>query len=594
MSETRPARRGHLASLLKLIPRRSGSAIVVLFLIAALLDGVSVGLILPFLSVIGGGGQDADSHRVLGVVINLFARAGLPFGLATLLALIGVSALLRTLVTYAGIAIQSRLIERLLVRLRLKIVSNFLRVSPSFYATRRGGELAQGFLEDIEKTGFAIGHAFKIVAGIALVLVWTLIMLVFSWRLTLLAALVSAALTVLVRLRVSYSSRLGAQIADAKRAMTGRIIELLSAVRVVWLSSTETFEIDRVGKSANRVADLSYRFARNTAFVNLIGENFATFALLGIVYLSVDRLNLSMATLVSFFFVMSRVLPMVHRLNVVRTELGGFLGHVDTALTLASAEDKPYVSRGSEVLPRITQGIAFRDVWFSYRPDEPVLRGVSLDVRRGETVALAGASGAGKSTIIDLLSRFYEPVKGAITVDGKPLASLALDNWRRKLGVVSQDVFLFSDTVAANIAYGAGPMTREDIEAISRTAHAHEFIAEMPQGYDTVLGDRGATMSGGQRQRIALARALARKPEVLILDEATSALDSESERFILDAIEKLAGHLTIIVIGHRLATLRKADRIYVLEAGRIVETGQHDELISAGGRYAQYCALQRV
>jgi subfamily B ATP-binding cassette protein MsbA len=251
------------------------------------------------------------------------------------------------------------------------------------------------------------------------------------------------------------------------------------------------------------------------------------------------------------------------------------------------------LASGRVELHRFDSAIAFRDVSFSYDGQARVLHDVSLEARKGEVVAIVGASGAGKSTLVDLLPRFYEPTRGVITLDGRDLREITLPSLRRLMGIVSQETVLFNDTVKANIAYGS--LDRFDaaaVEAAARAANAHAFIAALPMGYETVLGERGTRLSGGERQRIAIARALLRDPPILILDEATSALDSESEHLVQEAIDRLLEGRTVFVIAHRLSTVQHATQILVLERGRVVERGRHEELLAAGGVYRRLYDLQ--
>jgi subfamily B ATP-binding cassette protein MsbA len=240
----------------------------------------------------------------------------------------------------------------------------------------------------------------------------------------------------------------------------------------------------------------------------------------------------------------------------------------------------------------LRESLTFDRVTFAY-DDQPVLRDVSFTARRGEVVALVGASGAGKSTLVDLIPRFYEPTGGAITLDGVDTRDIALASLRGLTGIVSQDTVLFNDTVRSNIAYGAaGQFTAAQVEAAARAANAHGFISELPQGYETVLGERGTRLSGGQRQRLAIARALLTDPPILILDEATSALDTESERLVQEAIDRLLAGRTVFVIAHRLSTVVHADQILVLDRGAIVERGTHAELLAHRGTYYRLHAAQ--
>jgi subfamily B ATP-binding cassette protein MsbA len=247
---------------------------------------------------------------------------------------------------------------------------------------------------------------------------------------------------------------------------------------------------------------------------------------------------------------------------------------------------------GARTLPAFRDRIRYEHVSFAYRPGLPVLHDVEFEVRRGEVVALVGASGGGKSTTLDLLSRFYDPTSGRVTIDGVDLREATLASVRGQLGVVSQETILFHDSVRANIAYGMNGVPLSRVEDAARAAHAHDFIARLPDAYDTLIGDRGVLLSGGERQRLAIARALLRNPPILLLDEATSALDTESERLVQEALERLMRDRTVLVIAHRLSTVQHADRILVFDSGRIVQQGRHEELLAGSGPYRRLHELQ--
>jgi ABC-type multidrug transport system fused ATPase/permease subunit len=249
---------------------------------------------------------------------------------------------------------------------------------------------------------------------------------------------------------------------------------------------------------------------------------------------------------------------------------------------------------GGAAFAGLRRGIRLDDVWFAYRGKEPVLRGIALECRKGEMVALVGSSGCGKTTVVDLVMGFISPTRGTVMVDGVSIDTLNRDHWHQAIGYVPQDVNLFNDTVRANLLWGHPGATEADLAEAVRRADAEDFILELPRGYESVIGSRGVLLSGGQRQRLALARALIRNPEVLILDEATSALDAESERMIQHTIESLARRMTLIVVAHRLSTIQKADRIYVLEGGRIAEVGTWDELRMGNGRFNELRRLQAL
>jgi ATP-binding cassette subfamily B protein len=244
------------------------------------------------------------------------------------------------------------------------------------------------------------------------------------------------------------------------------------------------------------------------------------------------------------------------------------------------------------VLPPVTGKVEYRNVSFGYHHAHPVLQDLNLLAMPGEAIALVGSSGAGKTTLANLLPRFYDPQAGQILIDGVDIRDITLRSLRRQIGIVPQETILFSGTIAQNIAFGQVHFDLEAVQAAAKIANAHQFIIEFPQGYHTWVGERGVNLSGGQRQRLAIARAVLLNPRVLILDEATSALDSESEALVQEALERVMQNRTVFIIAHRLATVRRADRILVLEQGRVVESGTHSELLDRGGRYARFYAQQ--
>jgi subfamily B ATP-binding cassette protein MsbA len=282
----------------------------------------------------------------------------------------------------------------------------------------------------------------------------------------------------------------------------------------------------------------------------------------------------------------------LRRMNTINVEVQQAIAAAKRVFGMMDREREIRDLPGAVALPPFAREIRFERVDFAYDESEKILDGIDVTIRRGETVALVGPSGAGKTTIANLLPRFYDPSAGRILFDGHEARSVTLESLRGQIGLVTQETFLFDDTVRNNIAYGRAEVPMDRIISAAKSAHAHEFIENLPEGYDTVLGERGARLSVGQRQRLTIARALLKDPPILILDEATSALDSESEKLVQEALEVLMKNRTSLVIAHRLATVRRADRILVMEKGRVVETGTHRELLERDGLYARYHSLQ--
>jgi len=396
--------------------------------------------------------------------------------------------------------------------------------------------------------------------------------------------------------RVRWRSR---EQADQRGELTSLVSELVGSIKLVRAYVAEAFEADRFRKLANRYRKGVLRAQRYALLTSPVSEVFAG-AVIVLIFAVGTRLALGQAAvlqplqpevLIAFIAVALRLMSPVKSVANYPTTMAGALAAADRVfevLDLASEEgDRP-----GEVPARFEQRIEYRGVSFSYNGQAPVLEGLDFEVRRGQVVAVVGPSGAGKTTLVDLLPRFYEPKRGAILMDGVPITRFTRTSLRGLMGIVSQETILLNDTVLANISYGRSDFTLEQVQAAARAANAHDFVSQLPEGYRTLLGERGTRLSGGERQRIAIARALLRDPPILILDEATSALDMESERLVQEAIDRLMARRTTFVIAHRLATVQHADLILVLAEGRIVERGTHATLYAAGGLYRRLHDMQ--
>jgi subfamily B ATP-binding cassette protein MsbA len=372
---------------------------------------------------------------------------------------------------------------------------------------------------------------------------------------------------------------------------------VLKGYRVVQAFGMQAFESGRFRESTRRHfrANLKARkiYALNTPVVEVLGAA-GVLVLMWYAKQLIDSGVMTLGTLIAFLVGLYSLYNPIRRLNKVNLAIQAAIAAAERVFKVIDEPVRIKDRPGARTLPSVREGIRFEGVSFAYEPDKPVLRGFDLDLPAGKAVALVGSSGAGKSTVAQLLPRFWDVQGGRVAIDGVDIRDVALRSLRGSLGLVTQETVLFNTTVRANVAYGQDVVDEQRLRACARAAFAEEFILEFPNGYDTMIGEAGVRLSGGQRQRLAVARALYKDPPILILDEATSALDAEAEGLVQRALEYLMQGRTTLVIAHRLATVRNADIIAVMDEGRVVERGTHPELLAAGGVYARLANLQGI
>jgi subfamily B ATP-binding cassette protein MsbA len=486
--------------------------------------------------------------------------------------------------------------NKVVMDLREAMFHKLLTLPTHYYDDHATGNLISKLTFDVTQVTTAATSVVTVVIRDSIIIVGLLGWLLYlNWKLTLLSLVMLPLIALIIR---AINARLRDASRDSQRAMgdiTQVIEESISAHKVVKLFGGQQYERDRFGEKANWVRRHIMKQAMAAAANVPIVQMIAAVALSIIVYLATAQAHSNETTVggfISFIAAMMMLTAPIKRLTGVSEHLQRGLAASESVFELLDTPGEP--NTGEETIGRANGRIAFEHVNFSYQQDDRLaLRDVCLEIPAGQTVALVGASGSGKSTLANLVPRFYLPSSGRITLDGHDLAHLTLASLRANIALVSQEVMLFNDTISANIAYGQMREVPEaEIIAAAQAAHAMEFIHEMPQGLNTLVGERGVKLSGGQRQRIAIARAILKNAPVLILDEATSALDSESERYVQAALETLMHGRTSLVIAHRLSTIENADRIVVLQKGEIVETGTHRELLAKDGVYAQLHRIQ--
>jgi subfamily B ATP-binding cassette protein MsbA len=484
--------------------------------------------------------------------------------------------------------------QRVLFRIRRDIYGHILDLPLSYFDRERAGHLISRVTNDVAMLhGAVIGVAASVMRNVLMTVLAVIIILTVSWRLTLLVVCIipiNVLLMDLVGRKLRGRSR---RAQEGMADMTASLEETIGGVRLVKAFGTHQQEEARFGRYSQRHMMQFIKMKMYAALSAPTSELLGTISFAVVLWYGGHRVlagGIPAENLVMFVAAMLFVITPLKNLSRLSTVVQQANASAQRVFDLLDVAAEPVNDGGREAV--FEKELRFEHVDFEYERGEPVLRDVSVTVSRGEVVAIVGSSGAGKTTFVDLIPRFYEPTGGRITLDGVDTREVSLASLRGLMGIVTQDTILFNDTIANNIAYGSANATREQIESAARTANAHDFIVGFSNGYDTVVGDRGAQLSGGQKQRLAIARAILRDPQILIFDEATSALDSESERLVQDAMDRLLEGRTTFVIAHRLSTIRHADKILVLDRGRLTEFGTHVELLEKRGVYHRLYQLQ--
>lgn len=581
-----------LKALLAYYPPWAIPVLVILGMLTSFTEGIGISLFIPFLESIGQKNIVPQTGNwlfdYLGTVFNSIQP---DTRLLTISFCIFIVVLLRAAMSYSNMVTFTWLTMKVGHRIRSRLFEQLMTVSFRFIEKCSSGRLMNALSTETWRATDALSGLFRILIGVCSIAVYFTLLMLISWKLTLLVTAIMVVISVIVRLLTRQTQSLGEKVTRHNTELTNRMVEGIDGMKVIRAFVRESYEQKRFAQTSRRLTNLIVRLTMLHGTISPVYQVLTAALLLAVLLTNIhspERIH----SILIFIFILYRLQPRIIALDGARNRIVFLTSAVEEINSLL-AETRKSLPNGTIPFKELKKGIFFNKLTFKYNSEEkPALQKISVSIPVGKTTALVGHSGAGKSTLIKLLLRFYDASEGNIYVDDYPMKSLESESWRKTIALVSQDVYVFNASIQDNIAYGRLDADSEEIIAAARIADAHEFICQLPHGYDTKVGDRGIRLSGGQLQRITLARAIVRKPGIIILDEATNALDSISEQLIQEALEKLSLDCTVIVIAHRLSTIENANQIIVLNKGRVCEQGTFQDLLKLDGYFARLYKLQ--
>jgi subfamily B ATP-binding cassette protein MsbA len=570
-------------------PSWAGPAIVALGLVAAVLEGAGLFLFIPLIESLG---AMAEPNRWKPLFDSLLSPIPEHYRTAALVVVLCASILLKIAVNLVNTWV-TRYVDGLVAhQLRCRVFEQTISSCIDYRVENKRADIVTTIANNTWKLSQGLSLCYRLIICACTFVVFVVLMLAISVSLTLLSLLFLGLAALAIRFATRRADETGKAVVEENKQFGLRMWESINSLQLIRAFAREGYEGQRLRQISDRVRQRLLRLDMLWAAPGPVSEmSIAT--MIGVLILVAERTGTGIAALAAFLSLLYRLQGPVRELLQSKIALDGIGAAIDDVDDFLRATDTPFLGSGSLSVQPIGRAVEFRDVSFRYAPGETLaLDGVSFSIPAGKTTAIVGESGAGKSTIMSLLFRFRDPTSGAILADGTALPAFDLHSWRERLSVMSQEVHLFNDTVAGNIGYAdfdAGP---EQIREAARIATADGFIAALPEGYDTRIGDQGMRLSGGQRQRIALARTILRNPDILLLDEATNALDVETEQAFQFTLEQFSKNRTVVVIAHRLSTVRAADQIIIMSKGRVVEVGSPDHLLKQTGHFTRLYDLQ--
>lgn len=564
--------------------------VLVSILIASLFEGASFGMLIPLIqsmtSVSANLFNKIPFSRYLGFSFSdLSQSSAVAFVFIALFLLLSV----KNLFIYLSEVVTARLRFGIIRDLRTGLMGNLLEYDTKYFDHTKSGHIINIINFETERIGLFIQAILYFAALSGKIAVYILILCAIAWKTSIAIFVLITTVLIPLEIIIGKGKKLGALVSQRTSEYNHKLSEILQGMKLIRTCGAEQAERQDFTSKAGQVYETLYRSAKYLRLLIPLSETliFGTILLSFIAYIKIVNVDISnvFPFAATYIVVLARMLTQLNNLNNQRSIAINNLAACYAYDNCNDKKDKKTIKNGSRKIENFTTGIDFKNVGFSYKRDFKVLNNINICIPRGKTTSFVGASGAGKSTIVNLISRFYDVDSGEILIDGIDLRDIVLKNWRKKIGFVSQDVFIFNTDIKSNISYSHPAIDKDKIIEAAIAANAHGFIMDLPDKYETILGERGVRLSGGQKQRISIARAIINNPDVLILDEATSSLDTNTEKMITDAISRLSKDRTVIAIAHRLSTILRADNIIVMDKGEVVGQGTHDELIKTSGTY---------
>jgi len=545
--------------------------VTVLMAAVALMEGVAVMLLVPLMNVVmGEGGALTGVLGNLGKFIeNAFAHFNVELTLTWVLSMLVAAFIIQGALRLLMMHLQGKMLTRYEYSLIHRLFDGYFASSWDFFVRSRAGQLVNVISVETHRAFVAFQSTCSILVTSLIALFYIILSLLLSWQITLAGVVLCATASLVLKKFMERAHSYGLEMSDVNNQLQAQAYDKIAAAKMLKSSATEKTAVNNLDAIADRKADLGYKSMINSALIPSVYLPLIISSLALIVFFALGPLQVNFAVILLFTYIFFRLTPYFSTIQLDYQQVLlniPAVAEIDKTIELARSMAE---TKGDRLIQGVKKTIVFRDVNFAYGRGKPVLKKINLEINKGETIAVVGESGVGKTTLVDLLLGLFTPTGGSILVDGSPLNDYNPQSWRKLIGYISQDVFLFHDTVIANLKWMVPDATKEQVEAAAKAAYAHEFITQMPQGYDSVIGDRGVKLSGGQRQRLALARMILQDPEIIILDEPTSALDAESEAKVQEAITGFIRGKTVIVISHRTSLLTDVRRVYQIQDGAI-------------------------